>query len=80
MTLKELSEGLNLFLEKYPEFSDKEVCMATECGYSAAGIEEPFTVAIPINEKGQYAEFVRIVSTDDGFRTTPYSKDWKFLN
>lgn len=79
MTLKELSENLNLFLEKYPEFSDKEVSFAAECGYSGAGIEDPFTIAIPVNEKGEYYDFVKIVSTDDGFRTNPYLKEWKFF-
>ena len=85
MTLKTLAEELSKFVESYPELGDKEVCHASECGYSVAGFKEPFQIAIPIfterflNENINEKVHVQIVSNDDGYRTNWAISGWKFL-
>ena len=46
-TFKELVDGLSMILKEHPELADREVCHASECGYSDAGFESPVALAIP---------------------------------
>lgn len=64
-TLQELSEFLNELLVEHPEYKDKSVSVAAECGYSAASIASPVTFAVAgdhfstclvSNDDGQYNE------------------------
>ena len=43
-TLKELSEALAEFVEKYPELADRHVYMTAECGYSGAYVVSPVSL------------------------------------
>ena len=81
MTFKELVEGLNEILNNHPEIADREVIHSSECGYSGAGFEYPVSIAIPeLNEGYKDEDFaVCIVSDDDGYRTNPAIKNWKFI-
>ena len=60
-TLKELSEALAEFVEKYPELADRKVVMAAECGYAGASIVSP--VRLYTNPRIESA--VSILSDDD---------------
>lgn len=81
-TFKELIDGLIVILKEHPEFADREVCHASECGYSAAGFESPVTVAIPIftPEFKDSAPYIRIISDDDGYRIGGAIADWEFIS
>ena len=43
-TLRELSEALAEFVEKYPELADRHVYMTAECGYSGAYVASPISL------------------------------------
>ena len=43
-TLKELSEALAEFVEKYPELADRQVYITSECGYSGAYVASPISL------------------------------------
>lgn len=81
-TFKELVDGLTAILKEYPELADREVCHASECGYSSAGFESPVAVAIPVftPEFKDSDLYVRIVSNDDGYRPNRAIADWKFIS
>lgn len=81
-TFKELIDGLTTILKEHPELADREVCHASECGYSAAGFESPVSVAIPVftPEFKDSDLYVRIISNDDGYRTNRAVADWKFIS
>ena len=81
-TFKELVDGLTAILKEHPELADKEVCHASECGYSGSGFESPIAVAIPVftPEFEDYDLYVRIVSNDDGYRPNRAIADWKFIS
>lgn len=82
MTFKELIDGLAAILKEHPELADKEVCHASECGYSTAGFESPVAVAIPVfaPEFKDSNPYVRIVSNDDGYRTNRAVANWEFIS
>lgn len=82
MTFKELIDGLVAILKEHPELADKEVCHASECGYSTAGFESPVAVAVPVftPEFKDSNPYVRIVSDDDGYRTNRAVANWEFIS
>lgn len=81
-TFKELVDGLTAILKEHPELADREVCHASECGYSGAGFELPVAVAVPVftPEFKDSDLYVRIVSNDDGYRPNRAIADWKFIS
>ena len=81
-TLKELTDGLVAILKDHPELADKEVIHASECGYSGAGFESPIQIAVPVPTSEYVNENfpIRIVSDDDGYRTSGAVADWKFIS
>lgn len=81
-TFKELIDGLSAILKEHPELADREVCHASESGYSDAGFEFPVAVAIPVftPEFKDSAPYVRIISNDDGYRTNRAIADWEFIS
>lgn len=60
-TLRELSEALAEFVEKYPELADRQIGMATECGYSGAYVASPISLYINPRIESE----VSILSDDD---------------
>ena len=82
ITFKKLIDGLQAILKKNPELADREVRVASECGFSDTGFESPVTIAIPIftPEFKDSNFYVRIVSDDDGYRTNRAIADWKFIS
>lgn len=82
VTFKELIDGLSVILKDHPEFADREVCHASECGYSVAGFESPVAVAIPVftQEFKDSDPYIRIISNDDGYRTNRAIANWKFIS
>lgn len=74
-------DGLTAILKEHPEFADKEVSHASECGYSEAGFESPVTVAVPVFTPEFKASdlYVRIVSDDDGHITNRAVANWEFI-
>lgn len=81
-TFKELVDGLTVILKEHPELADREVCHASECGYSGAGFDSPVSVAIPIftPEFKDSDPYIRIVSNDDGYRTNSAIANWEFIS
>lgn len=81
-TFKELNDGLSAILKEHPELADREVRVASECGYSDAGFESPVTIAIPVftPEFKDSNLYVRIVSDDDGYRINRAIADWEFIS
>ena len=81
-TFKELVDGLTAILKEHPEFADREVCHASECGYSSSGFESPVAVAVPVftPEFKDSDPYIRIVSDDDGYRINRAFADWKFIS
>lgn len=67
-TLRELVDALLEFKSKHPELLDNEVNVASECGYSGAGIASPPIIAVN-DETGN----IRLVTTDDGYNTDLYT-------
>lgn len=70
-TLKELASFLNELLEAHPEYSDRTVMVAAECGYSGACIATPLTAATIPNQ--DYSHLC-LITDDDG----QYSDSYKF--
>lgn len=69
ITLEELRIALNKFCEKYPQFKDKTVIVASECGYSGTSLNYPacFCTTEIYND-------IKILSNDDG----QFEKDTQF--
>lgn len=67
-TLRELVDALLEFSSKHPELLDNEVNIASECGYSGAGIASPPIIAVN-NKTGA----INIVTDDDGQYTDDYT-------
>ena len=60
-SLRDLSEALAEFVDKYPELADRYVYMTAECGYSGAYVASP--VSLYTNPRIESA--VSILSDDD---------------
>lgn len=80
MTFKELAEGLTALLNRYPQFTDNQICHSSECGFSTAGFKSPITLALAIRNDGAKDNDIFIVSNDDGYRLNDFIKEWKFFS
>lgn len=69
ITLEELRIALNKFCEEYPQFKDKMVIIASECGTWSTDLNYPacFCITEPYN-------YIKILSNDDG----QFEKDTQF--
>ena len=70
-TLKEVVSFLSEFLEAHPEYTERPICVAAECGYSGADIAVPLTVA---TRKDAPNSNLHLISDDDG----GYDADYTF--
>ena len=68
VTLRELVDALLEFSSKHPELLNSEVHIASESGYSGAGIASPPIIAVN-NETG----IINLVTDDDGYDTNSYT-------
>ncbi len=82
VTLKELVDGLSAILKEYPELADREVCVASECGYWSTSFKSPISIAIPIfmPDFQDHTPYIRIVSDDDGYRIGKVIANWEFIS
>lgn len=82
VTLKELIDGLSTILKKNPELADREVRIASECGFWSTGFESPVSIAIPIFTPDFQVStpYIRIVSDDDGYRIGKAIANWEFIS
>ena len=82
VTLKELVDGLSAILKEHPELADREACVASECGCWATGFESPVAIATPVFTPNfqDSALYVRIISDDDGYRTSEAIANWEFIS
>lgn len=81
-TIKELADGLSAILKEHPELADREVYVASECGFWNTGFESPITIAVPVFtlDFQDSKPYIQIVSDDDGYRTGKAIADWEFIS
>lgn len=81
-TFKELIDGLIVILKEHPEFADREVYVASECGCWNTGFESPIVIAVPVftPDFQDSKPYIQIVSDDDGYRTDELIANWKFIS
>lgn len=82
ITFKELVDGLAVILKEHPELANKEVRVASECGCWTAGFETPVAIAVPVftPDFQDSTHYVRIISDDDGYRTSKAIANWEFIS
>lgn len=81
-TFKELIDGLSVILKEHPELADREVRVASECGYWSTSFESPVSIAMPIftSDFQDSTPYIRIVSDDDGYRISKAIANWEFIS
>lgn len=80
-TFKELADGLSAILKEHPELADREVYVASECGFWNTGFESPITIAVPVftPDFQDSKPYIQIVSDDDGYRIDEVIANWEFI-
>lgn len=69
ITFEELRVALNEFCKEYPQFKDKVVVVASECGFGSTTLNYPACFCVT-----EFYSGIKILSTDDG----QFKKDTQF--